>query len=70
MVQDSIDDLQKNKAQTIIVIAHRLTTIRNADKIFVIDQGKIVQQGKHDDLVQDSQGLYYTLWEKQQGREG
>ena len=67
MVQESIDALQKLKAQTTIVIAHRLATIKNADCIFVIDQGKIVQNGTHEDLVQNKQGLYFSLWERQQG---
>jgi ATP-binding cassette subfamily B (MDR/TAP) protein 1 len=51
MVQDSIAELQKSKQQTTIVIAHRLSTIRNADKIAVINEGKIVELGTHDELV-------------------
>ena len=51
LVQDSIDKLQQSKAQTTIVIAHRLSTIRNADKICVVEDGKIVEIGKHDDLI-------------------
>ena len=67
LVQQSIDELQKSKTQTTIVIAHRLSTIRNADKIFVIDKGAIVSSGTHDELLRDSNGLYATLWNKQQG---
>ena len=67
MVQESIDALQKSKTQTTIVIAHRLTTIRNADKIAVIDKGSVVQLGNHDQLLADENGLYSTLWKKQQG---
>ena len=67
IVQESIDKLQQSKAQTTIVIAHRLLTIRNADKIAVIDKGCIVQIGTHDQLLSDQAGLYYSLWTKQSG---
>mmetsp|Transcript_18040 Transcript_18040/g.24763 ORF Transcript_18040/g.24763 Transcript_18040/m.24763 type:complete len:1356 (+) Transcript_18040:119-4186(+) len=63
-VQESIDALQQSKAQTIIVIAHRLTTIRNADKIAVIYRGRVVELGKHDELL-SLNGLYAELWNKQ-----
>ena len=65
LVQASIDDLQKSKAQTTIVIAHRLSTIKNANKIAVIDKGKIVACGTHDELLSDPSGLYSVLWNKQ-----
>ena len=65
-VQESIDALQQSKAQTIIVIAHRLTTIKNADKIAVIQNGQVVEIGKHDELL-DLNGLYAELWFKQAG---
>ncbi len=51
----AIDSLTKNK--TVIMIAHRLKTVRNCDNIFVIDDGKIVQSGKHDDLIKE-EGIY------------
>lgn len=51
----AIENLTKEK--TIIMIAHRLKTVRHADQIVVIDKGKIVQQGKHDDLMKQ-QGIY------------
>ena len=66
VVQESIDALQRMKAQTTIVIAHRLTTIRNAGKIVVIDKGSVVETGKHDELLAKG-GLYATLWNKQSG---
>ena len=65
-VQESIDALQQSKAQTIIVIAHRLTTIKNADKIAVIQDGQVVEIGKHDELLALG-GLYAELWNKQAG---
>lgn len=67
IVQQSIDALAQSKAQTTIIIAHRLTTIRNADKIYVIDKGHIVEMGKHDELLSMPEGLYKQLWEKQHG---
>ena len=51
----AIDALTKEK--TIIMIAHRLKTVRNADNILVVDQGKIVEQGKHEQLIQQN-GIY------------
>ena len=52
---EAIENLTKQK--TIIMIAHRLKTVRGADQIVVIDKGKIAQQGKHDDLVKQD-GIY------------
>ena len=66
LVQQSIDELQRSKSQTTIVIAHRLTTIKNADKIAVIDKGEVVEIGTHNDLLA-KEGLYYQLWNKQAG---
>ena len=51
----AIDALTKNK--TVIMIAHRLKTVRNCDNIYVIDEGKIVESGKHDDLIKEN-GIY------------
>ena len=51
-VHKAIDNLIKNK--TVIIIAHRLSTIMNADKIVVLDDGKLVEQGNHTELIKDS----------------
>lgn len=62
IVQQAIDNLMKDR--TVIVIAHRLSTVQNADKIFVINSGEIVEEGSHQDLLQ-KQGAYYTLYQAQ-----
>jgi len=56
LVQDALEKLMKNK--TSIVIAHRLSTIKNSDKIIVLDSGKIVETGNHDELI--SKNGYYS----------
>ncbi len=63
LVQEAIEHLMKER--TTFVIAHRLSTIRNADKILVMDKGKIVQQGKHNELLADENGIYKKLYELQ-----
>lgn len=63
LVQDAIEHLLENR--TALVIAHRLSTIKNADKICVIDDGKIVEQGSHTELVQKENGHYRMLTELQ-----
>ena len=62
-IQEAINDLVKEK--TVVIIAHRLGTVVNADNIVVIDQGRIVQQGKHQALLEEG-GIYYNLWQEQQ----
>lgn len=62
LIQSALERLLEGR--TAIVIAHRLSTIRHADMICVIDQGQIVQQGTHDELV-NQPGLYRTLYERQ-----
>jgi ATP-binding cassette subfamily B protein len=49
-----------------VIIAHRLSTVMHADKIFVLEQGKIIEQGRHDDLLEEK-GLYYAMWRQQIG---
>ena len=51
--------------KTAIYISHRLSSCRFCDKIAVFDNGKIVQQGSHEELVKDQKGKYYELWHAQ-----
>ncbi len=62
LVQKAISNLVKDK--TVIMIAHRLKTIKNADKIIVLDKGRIVEEGRHSELL-EKQGLYARLWHLQ-----
>ena len=63
IVQQAIHNLMKDK--TVFVIAHRLSTVQNADKIAVINGGKLVELGKHGDLIQIENGHYKTLYDMQ-----
>ena len=63
-LQRSIERISTDR--TTIIIAHRLSTVRNADKIAVLDSGKITELGKHEELV-DAGGLYSRLWSVQTG---
>ena len=51
--------------RTAIVIAHRLSTVRSMDRILVFDHGRIVEEGRHDELVRRENGLYRRLFERQ-----
>ena len=64
LVQDALDKLMVGR--TTIVVAHRLSTIRNADSIAVVQQGKIVEQGSHNQLMQNPIGAYASLVRHQQ----
>jgi ABC-type multidrug transport system fused ATPase/permease subunit len=59
LVQGAMDELMQNR--TSIIIAHRLSTIRKVDKILVIDGGRIVEQGSHDELAHNDNGIYSKL---------
>lgn len=63
IVQQALDKLMENR--TVIVIAHRLSTIKNADRIAVVNQGQIVELGRHEELINISDGAYKTLYEMQ-----
>ncbi|RDY32406.1 ABC transporter ATP-binding protein [Lachnotalea glycerini] len=59
LIQKAFEKLMKNK--TVIIIAHRLSTVRNANKIIVMDQGKVIEEGTHNDLVA-KEGKYAAMW--------
>ena len=63
VVQKAIDNLMKNR--TVFVIAHRLSTVQNADKIVVINDGQIIEEGKHDKLLSIENGAYKALYNAQ-----
>ena len=52
------------RQRTSIIVAHRVSTVRDADQIFVLDRGRIAERGTHDELVAHG-GLYATLYERQ-----
>lgn len=65
-ISETIRELSANKEQITVLIAHRLSTIMHADKIIVLEQGEIIEQGKHDQLLAEK-GLYYAMWRQQIG---
>ena len=60
LIQEALDELAKNR--TTIVVAHRLSTIKNAEKIAVVAKGKIVEIGSHEELVKVKNGIYRSLY--------
>jgi ATP-binding cassette subfamily B protein len=64
LIQRSIDDLAADR--TTFVIAHRLSTVRDADTILVVEDGRVVERGTHEELL-DEEGLYANLWQVQAG---
>jgi ATP-binding cassette, subfamily B, bacterial len=65
LIQDALRNLIKNK--TTIVIAHRLSTVRAMDRIIVIEDGKIIEDDNHDELINKDEGTYKKLWDLQAG---
>jgi len=65
LIQDALNNLMKGR--TAIVIAHRLSTIQKMDRIVVVDDGKIIEQGSHAELLKKKTSLYKKLWELQAG---
>jgi ABC-type multidrug transport system fused ATPase/permease subunit len=76
LVQTAIDDMisghrslngDPSRSMTVVIIAHRLSTVRNADCIFVVEGGKVVEQGNHDELI-TREGVYSGLIRRQLGQ--
>jgi ATP-binding cassette subfamily B protein len=65
-ISETMEKISAMGNQITILIAHRLSTVMHADKIFVLEKGKIVEQGTHGELVQ-AKGLYYAMWRQQVG---
>ncbi|MCX7877440.1 MAG: ABC transporter ATP-binding protein/permease [Ignavibacteria bacterium] len=65
LIQNAIEKLTENR--TSIIIAHRLSTVRSADRIIVLHDGKIISEGNHDELMSESNGLYRKLYDMQFG---
>ena len=63
-IQQALDKLMKNR--TALVVAHRLSTVRNADRIIVLNRGRIIESGPHDELM-DRKGFYFKLHQLQNG---
>ncbi|MDR2969271.1 MAG: peptidase domain-containing ABC transporter [Tannerellaceae bacterium] len=62
-VKQTLNDLAK-QGKTIIIIAHRLSTVKNTDKIVVLEEGKMMEAGNHNELI-EKEGIYYKLWKGQ-----
>lgn len=65
IIQQGMDVLKQGR--TTFIIAHRLSTIKNADQILVLDKGRIVEKGSHDELIA-SKGKYHQMYELQKGK--
>jgi ATP-binding cassette, subfamily B, bacterial MsbA len=63
IVQQAIENLMKDR--TVLIIAHRLSTVRHADKIIVINYGELVEEGTHEELIQKENGIYASLYKTQ-----
>lgn len=64
----TIRDLSTRQDRMTVLIAHRLSTILHADRIFVLERGRLVESGRHEDLLAEK-GLYYAMWRQQVGEE-
>ena len=61
LIQSAIEQLIRDERMTVISIAHRLTTLKNADQIIVMDQGEIVQSGSYEELIRQ-EGIFSDMY--------
>jgi ATP-binding cassette subfamily B protein len=66
LIQDSLNFLIESKGKTVIAIAHRLSTLKHMDRILIMDKGKIIEEGTHQQLLHNHKGLYKKLWKFQE----
>ncbi|MBU6500912.1 MAG: ABC transporter ATP-binding protein [Patescibacteria group bacterium] len=68
-ITDTIKEIAKSRPNLItVMVAHRLSTIAHADRIYVLRKGNIVEEGTHPELLKDTTGLYSALWKEQSGK--
>jgi ATP-binding cassette subfamily B protein len=65
-ITETIKEISASKHLITILIAHRLSTVMHADRIYVLEKGRIIESGPHEVLV-DQKGLYYAMWRQQIG---
>ena len=65
-ISRTIRDVATSQEAITILIAHRLSTVMHADRIYVLERGHIVEYGRHSELL-DQKGLYYAMWRQQVG---
>ena len=65
-ISATLREISAGKKQIILMIAHRLSTIMHADRIYVLEKGKIIEEGTHNTLL-ETKGLYYAMWRQQIG---
>ena len=65
-ISETIKNISDKRDSITVLIAHRLSTIMHADRIFVLEKGKVIETGKHQDLLNEK-GLYYAMWRQQIG---
>ncbi|MEM9566362.1 MAG: ABC transporter ATP-binding protein, partial [Actinomycetota bacterium] len=68
LVTEALRALSTDK--TVIVIAHRLQTVRHADQILVLADGRIAERGSHDELIGRSDGIYAAFWARREAAQG
>ena len=65
-ITETVKGIHRSERIMTVLIAHRLSTVMHADRIYVLEKGHIIEQGKHEDLIKQG-GLYYAMWRQQIG---